>query len=206
MLTTPGSANWVALREVFRVFQQGETRPQLQEYRGKRWQRTEEFAGWIAEQSLPSLSLEQVLSLYSASGGKHRKDFKGNSIQDIRESLDFLLFDTLPLESRFQECAAEYGAYQLAGAGKELVSYLLCLRDPILFAVWNLNAKKVLRKLRMPIETLKKGPVGVGYLNLLEDLAILRHWLGMPDFRAVDEFCYTVTRPGPRKSTVIGHG
>ena len=196
MVTTHSNANWVALRE---VFQREETKPQLQDYRRKRWQRAEEFAGWITEQSLPSLSSDQALSLYSASGGKHRREFKGNSIQDIRESLDFLLFDTLPLEGRFQECAAEYGAYQLAGAGKEFVSYLLCLRDPILFAVWNSNAEKVLRKLGIPAEALKKGPMGVGYLDLLKDLAILRRWLGMPDFRAVDEFCYTVTRSGPRK-------
>ena len=194
MVTKPGNANWVALLEAFREFEQEETKPQLQEYRRRRWQRTEEFAGWITEQSLPFLSIEQALSLYSASGGKQRKAFKGNGIQEIRDSLDFLLFDPLPLEGRFQECAAEGGAYKLAGAGKAFVSYLLCLRDPILFGVWNSNAERTLRKLGMQAEALRKGPIGVGYLDLLEDLATLRRRLGVADFRVVDEFFYSVTR------------
>lgn len=194
MVTTPGNAKWLALREEFQVFQQGQTKPILQDYRRKRWHRTEEFAGWITEQSLPFLSLEQALSLYSASGGKQRKEFKGNGIQEIQESLDFLLFDPLPLEGRFQECAAEGGAYKLAGAGKAFVSYLLCLRDPILFGVWNSNAERTLRKLGMQAEAYKKGPIGVGYLDLLEDLATLRRRLGVADFRVVDEFFYAVIR------------
>jgi len=196
MVTKPGNANWVALLEAFREFEREETKPQLQEYRRRRWQRTEEFAGWITEQSLPFLSIEQAQSLYSASGGKQRREFKGNGIQEIRESLDFLLFDPLPLEGRFQECAAEAGAYKLAGAGKAFVSYLLCLRDPILFAVWNSNAQRVLRKLGMQVAAFKKGPIGVGYLDLLEDLATLRRRIGVADFRVVDEFFYAVIRSG----------
>ena len=40
------------------------------------------------------------------------------------------MYDTIRLEGRFQECAAEGGAYKSAGAEKEFVSYLLCLKDP----------------------------------------------------------------------------
>ncbi len=100
------------------------------------------------------------------------------------------------LEGRFTECAAESGAYKLAGAGKEFVSYLMCLKDPWVFAVWNSQTERALRKLGMYPMRLKSGPLGVRYLDLLETLAQVRRRLALGDFRAVDEFTYTIARAG----------
>tara|TARA_B100000315_G_scaffold225971_1_gene232580 strand:- start:2026 stop:2622 length:597 start_codon:yes stop_codon:yes gene_type:complete len=189
----PDSAEWLALRG---TFHEAEARGLLLSYRRRRWSRSEEFAGWLADGVLPSLSMDQALSLYTASGGNRRTEFKGNAIEEVRDSLDFLLYDTVMLEGRFTECAAEGGAYKLAGAGKEFVSYLLCLRDPSLFAVWNSWAERTLRKLGMYPEGMRKGPLGVRYLDVLEALAMVRRRLGLGDFRAVDEFSYAITRAG----------
>jgi hypothetical protein len=191
MVTRPGDGGWLDLRE---LLQQAENQPGLQRYRRRRWGRSEEFAGWIGEAALASLSMERATSMYVAAGGKSRTEFESNTVEEIRESLDFLLYDTVMLEGRFQECAAEGGAYKLAGAGKELVSYLLCVRDPTLFAVWDSNVERALRKLGVPTEDLKKSPLGVGYLELLEALSPVRRRLGLADFRAVDEFAYALTR------------
>ena len=116
--------HWQALG---RAFCKAETEPKLERYRRRKWARSTEFAGWINEAALLSLTMEQALSLYAASGGSHRQDFNSNSIDEIRDSLDFLLYDTVKLEGRFQECADNAGAFKLAGAGKDFVSYLLCL-------------------------------------------------------------------------------
>ena len=191
MVTRPNDTDWVALRD---AFQSAEAQPHRQKYRGRRWCRSGELAGWLVEAALPKLTKEQALSLYAGSAGNRRQEFAANTIEDIRESLDFLMYDTIKLEDRFQECAAEDGAYKLAGAGKEFVSYLLCVRDPNLFAVWNSNAERAFRKLGLSTKSLNKGPLGINYMDMLEASEVVRLRLGLADFRAVDEFAFSISR------------
>ena len=195
MVTRSVGADWLTLGEAFRAVQ-GD--PVLQKYRRRRWSRAGEFAEWLAEAALPSLSMDQALAVYSASGGARRQDFQLNSIEEVRDSLDFLLFDTVKLEGRFQECAAEDGGFKLAGAGKEFVSYLLCVAQPTLLAVWNSNAERALRKLGINTNSLKQGPMGIAYIDLLEALSAVRRGMALPDFRWVDEFAYSLTRPASK--------
>lgn len=192
MAVMPGAADWVALRE---AFLQVQTQPKQQKYRLRRWGRFEEFATWLDEVALPSLSMEHAMSLYSASGGAHRREFNTNTIAEVRDSMDFLLYDTVKLEGRFQECAADGGGFKLAGAGKEFISYLLCIKNPALFAVWNSNAERAFKKLHAPTEQMRKGPLGIAYMDLLEASSLMGRRLGLADFRALDEFSYSITRP-----------
>ncbi len=113
---------------------------------------------------------------------------------------DRLLYDTMKLEARFQECVAEGDAYKLAGAGKGFISYLMCVKDHDLFAVWNSNAELAFRKLGVPTQSLRKGPLGLSYLDLLEASTVVRSRLGLADFRAVDEFSFNIIGSGRRKS------
>ena len=182
-------------QDLGRAFSKAETEPKLAKYRRRKWARSMEFAGWIDEAALTSLNMEQAQLLYAASGGTHRQNFNSNHIDEIRDSLDFLLYDTVKLEGRFQECADDAGAFKLTGAGKDFVSYLLCLAEPRLFAVWNANAEKVLRKLGLDVAAFRRSPVGIGYIDLLEWSETVRQRLGLADFRSVDEFFYSVSRP-----------
>ena len=109
------------------------------------------------------------------------------------------MYDTIKLEGRFQECAAEGGAYKLAGVGKEFVSYLLCVRDRNLFAVWNSNAERAIRKLGVSTKSLKKGPLGIRYMDMLEASEVVRVRLGLADFRAVDEFASSISHQARQK-------
>ena len=142
--------------------------------------------------------MEQALVLYRASGGGKTGEFKTNSVEEIRDSLDFLLFDTIMLEERFGECASQEGAYNLAGTGKEFYSYLLCLRNPALFAVWNSHAERALRRLEIFPQSLRKGHLGLRYLDLLESLQPVCQQLGLADFRSVDEFAYVLSKPAKK--------
>ncbi len=184
--------DWQALG---RAYCKAEAEPKIAKYRRRKWARSREFAGWIDEAALTGLTMEQAQSLYAASGGAHRQNFDSNPIDEIRDSLDFLLYDTVKLEGRFQECADDAGAFKLTGAGKDFVSYLLCLSEPRLFAVWNANAEKALRKLGSDVAAMRAGPIGIGYIDLLERSELVRQRLGMADFRSVDEFFYSVSRP-----------
>jgi hypothetical protein len=191
MVTRGNGTDWVALRSAFQTL---ETQHHLQKYSHRRWGRSDEFAGWIGEAALPKLTKEQALSLYAGSAGNRLQEFAANTIEDIRESLDFLMYDTIKLEGRFQECAAEGGAYKLAGAGKEFASYLLCLRDHSLFAVWNSNAERACQKLGVCMKPGRKGPLGIIYMDMLEASEVVRLRLSLADFRAVDDFAFSITR------------
>ena len=86
----------------------------------------------------------------------------------------------------FEECASPEGAYKLPGAGHEFVSWLLCLRNPPLLGVWNSNSERLLRLLGAYQESMRRGPAGIRYLDLIEALAWVRARLGLRDFVEVD--------------------
>lgn len=132
----------------------------------------------------------QADALYRGAGGRHITRFRTNPIEEVRDAVDFLLFDTIKLENRFEECALETGGFGLAGAGREWPSYLLTLREPSLFGPWSPHTERALRRLGILPPGLKHGHPGLCYIDLLDALHLVRVRLGLPDFQAVDEFCY----------------
>ena len=64
-----------------------------------------------------------------------------------------------------------------------------------MFAVWNAISEKALRKLNIEAPALRRGPMGIGYIDLLEGSELVRRRLDLADFRSVDEFFYSVSRP-----------
>ena len=175
------------LRELFTL---ADDDRRLQAYRRKKWQRSAEFCGWLQQDALAALNMVQAVDLYRASGGRDTARFETNPIEEIRDGVDFLLYDNIKLEGRFDECAAPDGAYRMAGAGKEFPSYLLCLSNPGLFAVWNANAERLLRRADLLPGSMKRGPIGIRYLDMLEALNQVRARSGRRDFREIDELAY----------------
>ena len=175
-------------------------------YWKRRWLRAEEMETWLEHDHLPELTEQQARTLYRAAGGAKVKDFAANPLADICDAIDFLLYDTITLEARFNECVSVDGAYRLAGAGKEFVSYLLCLRQPSLLAVWNPAAERALRRLGRYPSSMARGHWGLRYMDLLDAVHQLRPEYGLADFREVDEFCYFVSRqPAPGKDAAAGY-
>ncbi len=168
----------------------------LARYWKRRWQRSAEMAGWLSQEQLPFLTEPQAMTLYRASGSGKAGEFAANGMADITETIDFLLYDAITLEARFNECVAEGGGYQLAGAGKEFISYLLCLKQPTLLAVWNQAAERGLRRLGRYPRSMGSGHLGLRYLDLLDAAHRLRPEFGLADFRETDEFFYFITRRG----------
>ena len=168
-------------------------------YRKRRWDRAAEFASWLEQDALTSLEPSQALQLYRASGGRQAEAFGSTPVEELRDSLDFLLYDTIKLEGRFDECASDHGAYRLPGTGREFASWLLCLRNPALLGVWNGSAERMLKRMGAFPESMKRGPEGIRYLDLMEALAMVRSRLGLRDFIEVDILAYLSTRPRNRK-------
>ena len=184
----------VELRELFTL---ADDDLRLQAYRHKKWRRSAEFRGWLQQDSLAALDMVQALELYRASGGRDSARFKTNAIEEMRDGFDFLLYDYIKLEGRYDECAAPEGAYRMAGAGKEFSSYLLCLNNPGLFAVWNANAERLLKRVRLFPDSMKHGPIGIRYLDMLEALNQVRARSGRRDFREIDELAYQASQRKP---------
>jgi hypothetical protein len=178
--------DWPALAESLHRAEQG---GDLDTYRRRRWG-NDGRTHWLEQDYLPQLAETEALALYRGAGGRQAKRFGSNSIADVRDAMDFLLYDTIKLENRFEECAAETGGFGLAGAGKEWPSYLLTLREPTLFAPWSPHTERALRRLGMLPTGLRTGHPGLCYIDLLGTLTALAFRLHLPDFRGVDEFCY----------------
>ena len=166
----------------------------LLNYRRKKWLRSGEFCQWLKQEELLTLTKDQAIELYRASGGRDIFQFKTNTIEDIRDGLDFLLYDNIKLEGRFDECAASEGAYRMAGTGKEFPSYLLCLSNPGIFGVWNSNAETLLKQTGLLPSAIKRGPIGIRYLDVLGALNQVRARTGRHDFREIDELAYQAAR------------
>ncbi|MCY4417840.1 MAG: hypothetical protein OXE87_16260 [Chloroflexi bacterium] len=183
----PRPVDWVALSDAFqRAVREGE----LDTFRTRRWTYDDHPAAWLDQANIFDMSQTQADALYRAAGGRQIQKFRTNPIEDIRDSIDFLLYDTIKLENRFEECALDTGGFGLRGAGKEWPSYLLTLRDPALFAPWSPHTERSLRRLGMLPPGLRTGHPGLCYIDLLDSVQVVRYRLGLPDFRAVDEFCY----------------
>ena len=197
MVAQPGAAQQLGLGEAFQAAREAGA---LAAYRRKRWQPVPEYRLWLTEDNLPLLTCEQALALYRASNSRQTAEFKSNPIEEVRDSLDFLLYDTIKLEGRLDECMGEEGAYKLAGAGKEFISYLLCLREPALFGVWNANAERALRLLGLDPGTLRRGHWGLRYIDLLDALHRVMRQFPLGDFSEIDQFAYWLTRPAQKPS------
>ena len=184
----PSTLNdWAALSDAFlEAVRAGD----LDSFRRRRWEYTDNPAGWLTQEKLTTLTRSHADTLYRGAGGRQISKFRTNPIEEVRDAIDFLLYDTIKLENRFEECALETGGFGMAGAGREWASYLLTLREPDLFAPWSPHTERALRRLGLLPPGLKQGHPGLCYIDLLDTLAVLAHRLQLPDFRVVDEFCY----------------
>ena len=180
-------ADWNALSV---AYHEAVNSGELKAFRRRRWGYTDDPYVWLVQDALPTLSQFQADALYRAAGGRHITRFRSNPIEEVRDAVDFLLYDTIKLENRFEECALDTGGFGLSGAGREWPSYLLTVRDPNLFAPWSPHTERTLRRLGMLPPGLRNGHPGLCYIDLLDALQAVRVRLSLPDFRAVDEFCY----------------
>ena len=185
-MSAASQPDWPALAD---AFQQADAAGRLDAFRRRRWGDAAN-AAWLEQDALPSLDESRAAALYRAAGGRHIARFRANPIADIRDAVDFLLYDTVKLENRFAECAAATAGFGLAGAGKEWPSYLLSRRDAALFAPWSPHTERALRRLALLPKGLRQGHPGLCYIDLLDILGNLGARLRLPDFRSVDEFCY----------------
>ena len=155
---------------------------------GRRWAKLAEFRPWLAQEGLAALTWTQTAALYTTAGCRPLREFRENPLEEVREAIDFLLYDPISLEGRFNEVVAADGSYKLKGAGREFASYLLCVKDSDLFGVWDASAERGLKRLGLLPPSLRQGHVGTGYVEFLDILWRVRVSTGIRYFPTVDIF------------------
>ncbi len=163
---------------------------QLEKLRQRKWGRSAAVLELLEERRVETLSPEDAYRLYRGlpiSQGK-RKAFLGNPIQDIRDSLWFLLYGEAPYEIRVWELLDDLGGYRLAGADRQLISALLCLKEPWLYGLANARVDRALRRLRLA-PSLDRNESNAGkFQKTQESLWRLRTAAGFPDLTVTDDF------------------
>ena len=132
----------------FRLLEQGSD---LDRMRKRKWAKARIAHKLIQEDRIQALTPNEAGELYRSlpiSQGK-RSDFLDNPIEELRESLWFLLYEELSYEMRVWEFLDDMGGYRLKGGDRSLAAALFFTREPSLYGLVNTNVEKGLRRLGM---------------------------------------------------------
>ena len=125
----------------FRLLEQGSD---LDRMRKRKWAKARIAHKLIQDDRIQALTPNEAGELYRSlpiPQGK-RSDFLGNPIEELRESLWFLLYEELSYEMRVWEFLDDMGGYRLKGGDRSLAAALFFTREPSLYGLVNTNVGK----------------------------------------------------------------
>jgi len=148
----------------------------------------------FSEEHLPKLTLDEAEELYvglrtgsKSSRTRQLHNFKKNSLQSIRKSIEYLLYGTEPLHKRFSELVDADGEHKLSGAAEDFVSTVLHVSNPQEYAVWNTSAFDGLEELGLHGMIDYEDTVGKKYQRINEILGSIAKEYDFEDLSVVDE-------------------
>lgn len=168
------------------------------EERRKDWWEKLDYDKFITREAIDQLSAEDALKLYKNTGWGvklYPHTFIENGIERIKDSLQYLLYGDAPLEERFTNVVDPNGSYKIKGTGREFASFLLCVKDPQEYGIWNGAVDDGLKLLKMTPRRKRGEKVGETYIKVLQVLKKLQDKCGFGDLQITDEFI-----------ELIGHG
>jgi len=125
----------------FRLLEQGSD---LDRMRKRKWAKARIAHKLIQDDRIQALTPNEAGELYRSlpiPQGK-RSDFLGNPIEELRESLWFLLYEELSYEMRVWEFLDDMGGYRLKGGDRSLAAALFFTREPSLYGLVKTNVGK----------------------------------------------------------------
>jgi hypothetical protein len=145
----------------------------------------------ITEEGIERLDPDAALWLYKNVGWGAKlypRSFLESGIDSIKKALKYLLYGADPVEKRFFHVVDSRGDLKLAGAAREFASFLLCMRDPKSFAIWNGAVDAGLKMLGFLPARTRGEHVGVTYTKICQACEDVRQRAGFADLQATDEF------------------
>jgi predicted restriction endonuclease len=148
----------------------------------------------FSEEHLPKLTMDEAEELYiglrtgsKSSRTRQLHNFRKNSLESIRTSLEYLLYGDEPLHVRFSELVDSDGEYKLSGGAEDFVSTVLHVYNPQKYAVWNTSAIDGLEELGFHAMIDYEDTVGKKYQRINEILGSISKEYDFDDLSVVDE-------------------
>jgi outer membrane protein assembly factor BamB/thermostable 8-oxoguanine DNA glycosylase len=108
----------------------------------------------------------------------------------LRETIAFLLNESIDIKTRINEVLKGNGRYKIAGMGKNLATAILHVFKPDKYAIWNNRVEDALKKFGLLPRL--SGDLGEHYLKLNQVLTDLKTKLNT-DLTTVDMFMYYIS-------------
>lgn len=147
----------------------------------------------LMKERLKNLTIEEAKRIYnevSVGGPKlYPKTFIENGIERIRASLDYLLYGSDDLATRFYNFAGNpESEYRLNGIGRAFASTTLFLIDHHANGIWNSAVDGGLKVLRLMPTWKFNDKLGDQYIAIVKILKDLQNACGFDDLSVTDEF------------------
>ncbi|MBI4200131.1 MAG: hypothetical protein HY535_06640 [Chloroflexi bacterium] len=161
-----------------------------------RWGREQEALALLQEERVRTLTLAEAETLHRSLpvSQRRRREFLGNTIEQVREALWFLLYEQAPYEVRVWEVLDEGGGYRLRGADLCVVSALLGVHQPTSFGLADAMSIRALRRLGLLRPFAGNESYAGRFQKVQEALWRLRALAGFQDFQETDIFLGALAR------------
>ncbi len=171
----------------FRLLEQGSD---LDTVRRRKWAKAGIAHELIQGERIQELTLDEAGELSRSlpiSQGK-RSDFLSNPIEELQESLWFLLYEELSYEMRVWEFLDDMGSYRVNSGDRSLVAALFFTRDPLLYGLVNTNVDKGLRQLGMSPQYDRNESHAGRFQKIQEAVWQVQGMARFEDFSVTDDF------------------
>lgn len=182
---------------------------EAQEWINKRWEDHGRWKEWIAPEKIDNLSDEELktkfFEYYNKGAGRHPFDarWRNKITEDMakfRETLKFLLDETIPLEHRLNEVLNSDGTYHINGMGKALVTSLLMDLNLDKYSTWNGKTEISLKVLGLMPNG--NGSFGEKYELIMDILTHIRDLSPNISFLEIDHFEHIISTEDEAKELI----
>jgi len=190
-------------------------------WRPRRIERHKYNLEWIDLDKIKTMSEDKVKSKFIEyySGGEGRQAlnqiWRDRIIRDVpkfKDTLIYLLDESMPLEERFSDIVNSSGNKHIDGVGKALASAFLMDFNLQKYCLWNNKTEMGFSVLGWDLPYQSSDNDGVKYIKVLEQLRKLRDDIGSKlnfDFDEIDNFLHWIAAEEEGKTAVknmIGEG
>jgi|SRR5690348_3939681 len=172
-------------------------------WRGERLDDHNRWRNWIDPAKIDAIADEELktyfLEYFNKGAGRHpfnkiyRDRIVRPTVSRFRQTLKFLLDETVPVEQRLNDVLDKNGKHHIEGLGRGLATSILMDLNPLVYATWNNKTEMGLTSLgRMP-DFSKNEMLGSCYLKVLREISEIRNLRSELTFLDIDYFLHVVS-------------
>ena len=166
---------------------------------------------WIDPSRLNTLSDDELknkfLEYFNEGAGRHPFNavYRDRIVRDInkfRETMKFLLDESIPVNKRLNEILNKSGSHHIEGIGKGLATSILMDLNPQKYATWNNKTNMGLEALGLTPEFARGDDWGIRYEKVMESIRHIRILKPELSFLEIDHFLHIVSATEEGKEAI----